>query len=98
MRLDRDPFTGEGNEALLAALGDATEAVERCSVSRSTGLNAWTDAALMQAAGIPTVLFGPDRRQLPRRRRVGVDPRRRRDRRDLRGSWSRCWRRAFCRR
>jgi acetylornithine deacetylase len=23
-----------------------------------TGLNAWTDAALMQAAGIPTILIG----------------------------------------
>ena len=59
MRLDRDPFTGEGNEALLTALGDATEAVNGVR-SPVTGLNAWTDAALMQEAGIPTVLFGPE--------------------------------------
>jgi len=25
-----------------------------------TGLNAWTDAAIFQIAGIPTVLFGPE--------------------------------------
>jgi len=59
VRLDRDPFTGEGNEALLAALGDATEAVNGVR-SPVTGLNAWTDAALFQSAGIPTVLFGPE--------------------------------------
>ena len=59
VRLDRDPFTGEGNEALLAALADATEAVNGVR-SPVTGLNAWTDAALLQSAGIPTVLFGPE--------------------------------------
>lgn len=58
VRLDRDPFTGEGNEALLGALADATEAVNG-KRSEITGLNAWTDAALLQSAGIPTVLFGP---------------------------------------
>ena len=26
---------------------------------REVGLNGWTDAALMQDAGIPTILFGP---------------------------------------
>ncbi|BBY66575.1 M20 family metallopeptidase [Mycolicibacterium helvum] len=59
VRLDRDPFTGEGNEALLDALADATEAVNGVR-SPITGLNAWTDAALFQSAGIPTVLFGPE--------------------------------------
>jgi acetylornithine deacetylase len=59
VRLDRDPFTGEGNEALLTALADATEAVNGVR-SPVTGLNAWTDAALFQSAGIPTVLFGPE--------------------------------------
>jgi acetylornithine deacetylase/succinyl-diaminopimelate desuccinylase-like protein len=59
VRLDRDPFTGEGNDALLTALADATEAVNGVR-SQITGLNAWTDAALLQSAGIPTVLFGPD--------------------------------------
>ena len=59
VRLDRDPFTGEGNEVLLNALGDATEDVNGVR-SPVTGLNAWTDAALFQSAGIPTVLFGPE--------------------------------------
>ena len=59
VRLDRDPFTGEGNEALLTALADATEAVNGTRAT-ITGLNAWTDAALLQSAGIPTVLFGPE--------------------------------------
>ncbi len=59
VRLDREPFTGKGNTALLAALVDATEAVNGVR-SEVTGLNAWTDAALLQNAGIPTVLFGPD--------------------------------------
>jgi acetylornithine deacetylase len=58
VRLDRDPFTGQGNEALLTALADATEEVNG-KRSEITGLNAWTDAALLQSAGIPTVLFGP---------------------------------------
>jgi acetylornithine deacetylase/succinyl-diaminopimelate desuccinylase-like protein len=57
--LDRDPFTGENNEELLAALVAATEAVNG-KPSVVTGLNAWTDAALFQSAGIPTVLFGPE--------------------------------------
>ncbi|MGZ4115565.1 MAG: M20/M25/M40 family metallo-hydrolase [Actinomycetota bacterium] len=56
--LDREPFRAEGPEAIAAALDAAAEEVlgrpfERC------GLNAWTDAALTQAAGIPTVLLGP---------------------------------------
>ncbi|WP_167102596.1 M20 family metallopeptidase [Mycobacterium sp. DL592] len=59
VRLDRDPFTGEGNGALLDALADATEEVNGVR-SPITGLNAWTDAALFQSAGIPTVLFGPE--------------------------------------
>ncbi|RDH74612.1 M20/M25/M40 family metallo-hydrolase [Mycolicibacterium moriokaense] len=59
VRLDRDPFTGKGNEALLTALADATEAVNGTR-SAISGLNAWTDAALLQSAGIPTVLFGPE--------------------------------------
>lgn len=59
VRLDRAPFTGAGNEALLSALADATEAVNGVR-STITGLNAWTDAALLQDAGIPTVLFGPE--------------------------------------
>ncbi|AQA04567.1 hypothetical protein BVC93_21455 [Mycobacterium sp. MS1601] len=59
VRLDRDPFTGSGNEDLLSAIVDATEQVHG-TASTVTGLNAWTDAALLQSAGIPTVLFGPE--------------------------------------
>jgi acetylornithine deacetylase/succinyl-diaminopimelate desuccinylase-like protein len=57
VRLDRDPFVAEGHQDLLAALdGAATEVIGR--PFEPVGLNAWTDAALMQGAGIPTVLIG----------------------------------------
>jgi acetylornithine deacetylase len=57
VRLDREPFVAQGHEPLLAALdGAATEVIDR--PFEPSGLNAWTDAALMQAAGIPTVLIG----------------------------------------
>jgi acetylornithine deacetylase/succinyl-diaminopimelate desuccinylase-like protein len=58
VRLDRDPFTSAGHERLLNDLNSAFEAV-RGSVPAEVGLNAWTDAALLQSAGIPTVLLGP---------------------------------------
>jgi acetylornithine deacetylase len=57
VKLDRDPFVAEGYEPLLAALdAAAVDVIER--PFEPCGLNAWTDAALMQAAGIPTVLIG----------------------------------------
>jgi acetylornithine deacetylase/succinyl-diaminopimelate desuccinylase-like protein len=57
VRLDREPFRAEGHEELLSALdAAATEAIGRPFEQR--GLNAWADAALMQAAGIPTVMIG----------------------------------------
>jgi succinyl-diaminopimelate desuccinylase len=57
VKLDREPFRAEGHEVLLAALdGAATDVIGRPFDQQ--GLNAWTDAALMQAAGIPTVLIG----------------------------------------
>ena len=57
VRLDREPFVAEGHEPLLAAVVPAmTEVLGRPPTI--TGLNAWTDAALMQAAGIPTLLLG----------------------------------------
>jgi acetylornithine deacetylase/succinyl-diaminopimelate desuccinylase-like protein len=58
VRLDRDPFRGRGHEALLASLNGAA----RTHLGReldSVGLNAWTDAALMQDSGVPTLLMGP---------------------------------------
>jgi acetylornithine deacetylase/succinyl-diaminopimelate desuccinylase-like protein len=57
VKLDREPFRAEGHEELLAALDTAaTDVIAR--PFEQQGLNAWTDAALMQAAGIPTVLIG----------------------------------------
>jgi acetylornithine deacetylase/succinyl-diaminopimelate desuccinylase-like protein len=58
VKLDRDPFQAKGHEPIVEALDAAAEKVigrpfEPC------GLNAWADAALMQAAGIPTVMLGP---------------------------------------
>jgi acetylornithine deacetylase/succinyl-diaminopimelate desuccinylase-like protein len=58
VRLDREPFRAAGHDAIAEALDKAAADVigrpfERC------GLNAWTDAALTQAAGMPTVLLGP---------------------------------------
>lgn len=57
VRLDRDPFQAQGHERLQEVL---TAAMERVlgHPPMVTGMNAWTDAALMQAAGIPTLLIG----------------------------------------
>jgi acetylornithine deacetylase len=58
VRLDRDPFKAAGHERLL-------ECFQRAALSTlgeplvPAGMNAWTDAALMQQAGIPTLLLGP---------------------------------------
>ena len=57
VRIEREPFLAEGHDALLAASGRAIEAVTGRPMVLD-GLNAWTDAALMQAAGIPTILLG----------------------------------------
>ena len=57
VRLDRDPFLAQGHERLQEALvASMTDVLGRPPTV--TGLNAWTDAALMQAAGIPTLLIG----------------------------------------
>jgi acetylornithine deacetylase len=57
VRLDREPFRAEGDEQLRAIVAGASEAVLGKAPS-FVGLNAWTDAALMQGAGIPTLLMG----------------------------------------
>lgn len=58
VRLDRSPFRAEGHAAMLAALQrSATRRLGSPLVE--VGLNAWTDAALMQAVGTPTVMLGP---------------------------------------
>jgi len=58
VRLDREPFRADGHEGISTALDAAAEA-ELGGPFERHGLNAWTDAALTQAAGIPTVLLGP---------------------------------------
>jgi len=57
VRLDRDPFLAVGHEPLLAALDRAGVAVTG-GPFEPAGENAWMDAALVQAAGIPTLSIG----------------------------------------
>lgn len=59
VNIERDPFKGAGNEGLIAAAREATRQVAGRDLAE-TGLNAWTDAALMQDAGIPTILLGAE--------------------------------------
>jgi len=57
VRLDREPFVARGQEALQDVVVRAmTAALGR--EPKITGMNGWTDAALLQAAGIPTLLLG----------------------------------------
>jgi acetylornithine deacetylase/succinyl-diaminopimelate desuccinylase-like protein len=58
VKLDRDPFRGEGYERLYAAMDEAANDVLGRPLDQQ-GMNAWTDAALLQAAGVPTILIGP---------------------------------------
>jgi acetylornithine deacetylase len=58
IRLNREPFVGEGQTALISAIQQAAE-VHLGHALDEVGLNAWTDAALMQAAGMPTIMVGP---------------------------------------
>lgn len=58
VQLDREPFLAQGHDELLAALQGAAPAHLGGPLTE-VGMNAWTDAALMQLAGIPTVLLGP---------------------------------------
>jgi len=57
VKLDRQPFVAQGHEALQKLVVKAMTDVLG-GPPRITGLNAWRDAALMQAAGIPTLLMG----------------------------------------
>jgi acetylornithine deacetylase len=51
--LARDPFETDERHALVATLAAAS------GTDGVVGLPFWTDAALIAAAGVPTVLFGP---------------------------------------
>jgi acetylornithine deacetylase/succinyl-diaminopimelate desuccinylase-like protein len=57
VKLDRVPFEAAGHEPLLAALDGASRAITASGLEPA-GENAWMDAALVQAAGIPTVSIG----------------------------------------
>jgi acetylornithine deacetylase/succinyl-diaminopimelate desuccinylase-like protein len=57
VRLDRDPFQAAGHERLQETVAAAMRGVLGHPPT-VTGMNGWTDAALMQEAGIPTVLIG----------------------------------------
>jgi acetylornithine deacetylase len=57
VKLDRDPFVAQGHEELQAIVVPAMTSVLG-RPPKITGVNAWTDAALMQHAGIPTLLMG----------------------------------------
>lgn len=58
VKLEREPFIARGHEPLLECLNDAAR-VHMGAPLEPVGMNAWTDAALMQDAGIPTVMLGP---------------------------------------
>jgi acetylornithine deacetylase len=57
VRLEREPFVASGHEVLQ----DVVTKAMRTVLGREpaiTGMNGWTDAALLQAEGIPTLLLG----------------------------------------
>ena len=57
--VEREPFESDPHSAVTEILGVCVSDVAGRE-SRLVGENAWMDAALVQAAGIPTVVFGPD--------------------------------------
>ena len=58
VQLDREPFRAAGHEALWEALDAASRDVLGAP-AEAAGLNAWADSGLTQAAGVPTLMFGP---------------------------------------
>ncbi|MGH2408925.1 MAG: M20/M25/M40 family metallo-hydrolase, partial [Chloroflexota bacterium] len=56
--IERAPFEGDPESAVVRTLGECVQA-ETGSPYELIGENAWMDAALIQEAGIPTVVFGP---------------------------------------
>jgi acetylornithine deacetylase len=57
VRLHRPPFEAHGHERLWDALDDASRAVTGNAL-QPAGQNAWGDAGLTSAAGIPTLYLG----------------------------------------
>ncbi len=58
VHVEREPFDSDPEADIVRALGDCVREVTGRE-SRIVGANGWMDAALVQAAGIPTVVFGP---------------------------------------
>ncbi|MGZ4149470.1 MAG: M20 family metallopeptidase [Actinomycetota bacterium] len=58
VQLDREPFRAEGHEALWEAMAATCDGLLEEGIE-AAGLNAWADSGLTQAAGIPTLMFGP---------------------------------------
>ena len=57
VKLARDPFEAKGHEALWEVLVAQIQA--ECGIEvEPAGENAWGDAAIFQAAGIPTLMLG----------------------------------------
>lgn len=57
VKLDCEPFVAAGHEGLQKVVTRAMSDVLG-RTPRITGMNAWSEAAIMQAAGIPTLLMG----------------------------------------
>jgi acetylornithine deacetylase len=57
VKLDREPFVARGHEGLQDIVVRAMASVLGRE-PKITGMNGWTDAALLQGAGIPTLLMG----------------------------------------
>jgi len=57
VRLQREPFVARGHETLQEMIGRAMAEVIG-KQPEITGRNGWTDTALLQQAGIPTVMLG----------------------------------------
>jgi acetylornithine deacetylase len=57
MTLSQSPSDVAVNAPIVRGLG---EALQKCKLSETIeGMSAWTDAALLNAAGIPAICFGP---------------------------------------
>jgi acetylornithine deacetylase len=57
--LARDPFLTADDAEVLTALSDAVSAVTGAPAARAP-MSYWADSAFIAAAGVPTVLYGPD--------------------------------------
>ncbi len=59
LTFSRPPYELSPNHALPRMLVEAVESLGSRTSTGTTGMSFWTDAAVLGAAGIPSVLFGP---------------------------------------